>query len=372
MASTEIPPGSEPNEPRRSRGSRVLLGCAGFAIGAVIVILIVVAAFMAWMKTPGLPLEGRRLVDPGTVLYAELNVRPGDPVALELLGKVLGARSRERAMEKQEEIPGPLRWAFGRAAGGSSAPDLGKILPLIVMVTRQEGAEGVPSAALLALSFPKLGNRMRMVGWIVSLIAGWGGGDRDISAQAYRDEKLLTIDADGEKYWASFVGSDFLLARTETPLKWAIDRIKEPTPEGGAELLAARPEEALLYLGAREGYAGSVIDLFRRASPEFATVLGPLVEGAGAIRLWARLETPDLLSGEMRVAAGSPDEEEADEYAGSVTAVVRGGEITLALEPLPKEPGERHAWRVRVSGLEKVGIEALVHLEKAGAKPAKP
>ncbi len=408
--SSDILQGPEPIEPRRSRGSRVLVGCAGAAIGAVIVIIICVAAFVAWIRSPGVPLQGNRLVDRDTVLYAELNVSPGDAVAMELVSKAVGAQTREQAGDAQE-VPAPLRWALGRASGKPLTSDLAKTLPVIVMITRQDAGPGSRPPALLAVSFPKLGNRVRMAGWIASFVAGWSDDEGGFKGEKYKDETILAIrdDDDGGRsgeargssgygygssderddgtaesgdeggrdaadeesfgtVFVSIVGSDFLLARGADPLKRAIDRIKTPEPQAASTdppaVLAGRPEDALLYVAAREGHAAWAIDLLRRASPEFASLLEPLTERAGAFALWARLETPDVLAGEMRIGAGSPGEDEADEYAGSVTSVVGGEEIAFALEPLPRGPGVRHAWRLRVSGLEKAGIRALEHLEE--------
>jgi hypothetical protein len=365
MDPTDIPAGAEPIEPRRFRGNKLLVGCAGVAIALVIIAIAAGIAFMSWIRTPGVPLEGRLLVDRDTALYAEVHVRAEDQAVKEFLSRALSKESQE-AITDDAEMPEPLRWVFGGSPREATLEDLEKALPLIVMFTRQEAGEGVGAPGLLSVSFPRFGNRLRMVSWFISFILGWSEGEDRI--QSYRDESLLEIDADGFRYWVSIVGSNFLMSRVDAPIKWGIDRIKDSETatdaSGGSSLLNARPDDALLYMSTRPGFGNNAVRLVERGTPEFASILRPLVQDAGGFTLWAGLETPDLLVGEIHVAAGSPEEDEADEYSGTFTSVLPAGQLTMSLEPLPKRSGERHAWRVRISGLEAVALRTFEFLEE--------
>ena len=88
-----------------------------------------------------------------------------------------------------------------------------------------------------------------------------------------------------------------------------------------------------------------------------------MVQDSGPITIWANLETADVLSGEIHIAAGSVEEDEADEYSGRVTSVLPGGNLTFELEAIPKRLGERHAWRIRVTGLADVALGTFEILE---------
>ncbi|HXI04080.1 MAG TPA: hypothetical protein VNI57_12965 [Candidatus Saccharimonadales bacterium] len=350
MPSTEIPTGAEPIEPGKPRRSRLLIGCAVAAGAIFLICLVLVVMFVSWLRTPGEPLEARRVIDPSTILYAELHLRDDDEAARQFLLRMVGVQMEQGGVQ-DKELPEPMRWLVGSRRPG--AGDMGRILPVTLMVTRQEAAPGVPSRALLAASFPRLGNRLKLAGWMMGFVLGWKGKDSGTSVESYRDENLLQIDADGQGFWVSIVGSNFLLSRIDAPVKWAIDRIKEPAAESAAEpLLAARPDKALLYIAARKGYGNTAVNLIEKASPTFAAVLRPMFQDAGPVTIWAGLDSTDALTGEIHVAAAAPGEKEAEGWEGSVTSQLPGGQITMSLEQMTPKPGELHAWKVKVTGLE--------------------
>src|SRR5260221_13382842 len=95
-----------------ARGQKFLFGClAAFGV-AVLFVLVGGAFFVHWIKTPGVPLEGSRLLDPGTAVYLEGRLRPEDPGAREVVRAFLNA-SRHPQIPSDANVPGPVNWFLG-------------------------------------------------------------------------------------------------------------------------------------------------------------------------------------------------------------------------------------------------------------------
>lgn len=368
----ELPPaGPEPIEPGRPRRNRLLMGCLVAAGIVVVLILVSIFSFVTWIRQPGPVLDPALLVDRDTVLYAEVHLRPGDEAVRDFMLKAV-EQTRALVEQERQEAPEAFPWIFGGSREGPTAEDIEKNLPVVVIVTRQETGPGTVSRALMAVNVPRLGNRLRFVAWLMTLVMGWA--DEGGTVLEHRDEKIVSFQEGEERLQASVVGSSLLLSKETERIRWAIDRIKDAgsgEAAGGLppEIMASRPDSGLLFISARGGYAGQVVGLVRRGAPEFASVLDPMMEGAGPVTIRAHMATPDVLEGEIRVAAGSPGEEPQAEYAGTVTAVLPSGELTMSLESIPRGPGERHAWRMRVTGLGEVAFRSLEILDADERRP---
>jgi hypothetical protein len=310
-------------------------------------------------------------VDAGTAVYAELRLRAEDEAARELLRSVFEA-AQPRELPDEAEMPEPLRWALGGIPRRrASDKELNRILPIVVVQTRQEASPGAAGPPLFGVSFPRAGNSMRLVDAAMSFVIRRSreGARREV----HHGESLYRLSEGGRSLWACIVGTDVLIAADDGPVRAGIDRLlanaKGPPPED--PLMAARPADGVLYLAAREGHAPALGDLVGAAFPAVAEALRPALREAGPATLWARLRSADLLEGEIRVeepAAGpaAGRAREVPEVSGSLTAALQEGEVAFAFAPLPAEPGVRGAWRIEVRGLAAAARHALEALPRAG------
>ena len=354
------PPGAGPIEPRRRSRSPILVGCVGAAIALLALLLILIVSLFVWLRSPGTLVDGGRLADADTVLYAEFNVRPDDASVRAFLAKAL-EQSALRSARDGGGAPNPLELAFG----GSTPEKITRSLPVAIIVTRRESPPGTVAPAVMTISAPNVGKRMGLAFRVMSLFLRWSGKGQvgahgATTVVRFGEEGARGGGPGNEPGWAAMMGTTFLFSKSREDLEHAIDLIDAEDRAGPPEgILAERPDDALMFVSAKGGYAESVARLLETGTPEFASTLHPMLEDAGPVTITGRLESSDLLSGTIRVAAGSPGEEEQDEYAGKVTAVLPSGELTLSLTAIPRRAGERHAWEMRVEGLETVALRSL-------------
>jgi hypothetical protein len=112
-------------------------------------------------------------------------------------------------------------------------------------------------------------------------------------------------------------------------------------------------EEAALDFQVGRGVApGQLEDGGFIPGPELAQELELDVDRAG--------KGADLLEGEFRIAegtAGAPAG--SSEYTGTVTVPLEEGNVTFVLTPVTRAAGERHAFRIEISGLEAAARHAM-------------
>src|SRR6266850_7897519 len=92
-----------------ARGQKFLFGCLALFGAVVVLVLVAGALFVHWIKTPGVPLEGSRLLDPGTAVYLEVRLRSEDPGARDFVRAFLNA-SRHPQVPSDANVPGPVNW----------------------------------------------------------------------------------------------------------------------------------------------------------------------------------------------------------------------------------------------------------------------
>ena len=380
---TMQPESGAPIEPPRFRGRKLLFGCLGAFVAVVVIVVICIAAFVAWLRTPGVLMEGRSLVDARTAVYAETHLRPDDPGLLKIFDEMVQEQQnrRDRLVASDPNVTALIRSFLenlphrkGRQA------DLDKILPIVVVATRREAEGGGLSPLFFAISAPKVGNRLRFADLLGSFFMRWAKPDSDLRSERYGEEVLYLLDADGRKFWATIRGSDVLVTGEEAAMKETLDRLNgasgpaDPSGNELSALLARRPEKASLFLAAREGFASETVDTIADLVPAFGAALRPLVKDAGGIYLWGSLLGTDLLEGELHVlepALGRPEGGEPDGYSGAITAPYEEGDVTLRLDQIDPAPGDRQAWKIRIEGI----AHAVHHLfnemekrEKGGGK----
>jgi hypothetical protein len=346
-----------------ARGQKFLFGC--FAVFGVVVLLFLAAGalFVHWIKTPGVPLEGSRLLDPGTAVYLEVRLRPEDPGARGFVRAFLNA-SRHPQIAEDPNVPSPVTWILGgMPRRDASDAEVDKILPVVVVARREEGEGGAAGPPLLAVSFSPAGNSFRLVHSVFRFLA-WRG--TNIKKEVHAGEDLFEVEArEKDKdvpVWVSFVGTNLLLARDPDPVRRALDTLAEARSPGTAtppsSLLADRPADSFLYLATKPGYGEAAVEMVDVVSTAIAETLRPLVKGGAGLALWGSLRSADVVEGELSVKAAEGRGAAAD-LSGSVTLMIGKSPLDVSFEPLPPKPGASQAWKFRLGGLEALARRRL-------------
>jgi hypothetical protein len=343
-----------------ARGQKFLFGCLALFGVAVLLFLVVGALFVHWIKTPGVPLEGSRLLDPGTAVYLEVRLRREDPGARGFVRAFLNA-SRHPQIAEDPNVPSPVTWILGgMPRRDASDAEVDKILPVVVVARREEGTGGAAGPPLLAVSFSPAGNSFRLVHSVFRFLS-WRGSN--IRKEEHAGEDLFEVGAKVKDkdvpVWVSFVGTDLLLARDPDAVRGALDTMAEARSPGasapGSTLIADRPADSFIYLATKPGYGEAGVETVGVASTAIAETLRPLVKGGAGLALWGSLRSADVVEGELSVKAAEGRGAAAD-LSGSVTLLIGKDPLDVSFEPLPPRPGVSQAWKFRLSGLE-----ALAH-----------
>jgi len=375
--------GPKPIEPPRFRGRKFLFGCAGVAIALIVLVIVSIAIFVAWLRTPGVLMEGGSLVDAKTAIYAEAHLRPDDPGIVKFFKEAI-AKQREMqrdVLESDPNVPAflrPIMDNIPRRQAGQA--DLEKILPVVVVATRREAGPGETGPLFFAVSVPKIGNRLRVADFFASLFMRWARPESDLRMERYGDEVLYVADANGRKFWCTLRGSDVLVSGDEAAMKETLDRLEGPdrTPKEGEmqALLSRRPDTAAFFVAARDGFGPRAVATLEALVPAFGAALRPLAEGSGALVGWGSLMSTDVVEGELHLmepAAGGNGE--PDGYSGTITAPLKEGDVTLSLAEQSPGPGERQAWTVRLEGVSHAArhvLEKIDDRERRRERRAKP
>ncbi len=363
--------------PAAPRYRGLLVGCLG-AI-AIVVVLVVAGAllFRAWIHTPGLLLQGSRLVDGSTALYAEVQLRKEDQRTRDLFRAVIEAQQRQqREQLNRPEVPGPVRTILGfipqRTPGER---DIDKVLPVTLVMTRQEGTAGTDEPFLFAVSMPNAGNALRLVDKGMSFMVG--RAKAKARHEQHGGEEMFYMPGKPAGMWASIVGTDVLFSRNEGQLASAIDRLGRAgsgaADRSASEIFAARPADAILFMTSKAGHSGALADALETVLPAFGGAVRRLANDAGAVTLWGRLASADTVEGEMRIREkpGSAPATDLTELAATFTVPLAAGDVTVGLAPTAKEPGERAAFRFKLDGIGVAVRSGLIELDRAGHHPGK-
>lgn len=340
-------------------GRKFLLGCL-LASGAAIFLFVAVAiVFVTWVRAPAPPLEGTRLLDRSTAIYAELRLRSQDPGAREFARSFLTAmRQAQESAESTNGFRSVVRRIVGSAGRREvSEKEIERVLPVVVAVRREEGQEGRAGPAAYAASFAQAGNRVRVADWFFSF-AAWRG--RKVKAESHAGMNVYTIAVARAPMWVCFPGTDVLLSRDLDAAKSEIDayiRAASSGADGSAHpFLRTRPAEANLFIASKPGYAGQVAETLEPFAPSTAALVRKVVRGPEGMRFWAAMRSADRLEGELRLL--SPETKVSAEVerniAGEITVPVGVETVRMALEPMAAAAGETHAWKIRITGLEKI------------------
>jgi len=203
----------------------------------------------------------------------------------------------------------------------------------------------------------------------MSFMMGWRKSNARREQQG--NEVLYHLPGEPTALWTSIVGTDILFSLDEAPVRSGIDRLAR-TAQGGSDpnaaaILSARPADAILFMASRAGRGDLLIEVLETVVPAFGAAVRPLAKEAGEITLWGRLAAQDLLEGEMRIREkpGAPAAANPPEYSGTVTVPLAAGNITIALAPIPRQPGERCAFGMKMSGIEAAARSGLIEISRA-------
>jgi hypothetical protein len=329
----------------------------------VAVVLAARAAFLAWLRSPAPELDGARLVDAGTALYAELHLREGDAAALEFLRGLAAHDDTTGAHDRIAEL-------LARVAPhlSSREQEFDEALPLTLVWTRQEVRPGVAGPMLLAVGMPKAGNTPRLLGIAFSIGAWKQSGERQ--SARHRDVLMHTVSfkigALETSYWSAVVGSHILLSRDPDAVRSGIDRLLDGAGAGSRpalELLAARPADAAVYIAGRPGHAVAVAEALAEVSPELARAFWPALERADGAFLWAGLAAGDLARGELHVRPAPAADAPGAGPEPRLLIPLSTGAVAATIAPAGSA---RDAWSFEVEGLGALVLQAL---RAAGVEP---
>jgi hypothetical protein len=369
MTAAQPPPSSAPIEPPRFRGRSFLRGCVGVVIALVIVSAIAIGSCVFWIRQPGELIETGSLLDADTALYAELHLRPDDPGILKFFNEMVEEQQRtQQEVARSEEMPPVLRTIFGSLPQRQAdAKELEKILPVVVVATRQASEFTESSPFFFAVSLPKIGNRLRFADMFGSFMGKWLDPDLELQVEYYEDETIYVLDVEGRHFYLAVKGSDILVGQDQVQMHETIDRLSGPverlSPSMEA-LLERRPEDAALFIAGRDSLAESAVDLISTVMPGFESAIKPLAEGSGGMVLWARIKTTDLVEGELRIIKG-PGEigEPRDDYEGTISQETEDGVVSLNLTQIEPASDERHAWKIEITGVTYAAREGVRRLD---------
>ncbi|HZE88815.1 MAG TPA: hypothetical protein VE404_04660 [Verrucomicrobiae bacterium] len=349
-----------------SRGQKFLFGCLGCFGGIVVLVVVVLSLFVHWVKTPGIPLEGSRLYDAATAVYAEVHLRSEDPGAREFVRVFLNA-ARNPPIPDNAKVPVPMTMILGNLPRREATDaELDKILPLVLVMRRQAGPGGEAAAPMLGLSLSPAGNSLRILHAMFNFIA-WRG--KKIEKEVRGDQDIFRVNAESRgqevPVWVSFVGTDALLARDGDAVRAGVDTLAAAPAGAPSPLAALRPEQACIFLVAKPGYAGAALDTIAELLPGVADTLRPVVKGGSGLTVWGTLKSADILEGEVHLTGAAPGTvPAAADLSGKATLMIGPTPLDVSFEPLVAGAAPSPGWKLRVAGLEAAARARLLHVDR--------
>jgi len=209
---------------------KFLKGCA-IGCGVVLVLgMVSCVTFVVWLQQPGEMLETERLVSGDTTGFAVWALSLDDPGTGALVHGLLDSlkRSRDRF---ETPLPPVLDPWLKNLQHRRDQREIQKLFPLAVSWTMRPGGPEADDLHLLAISVEKLGNRGRLVDWIL----GWLLDRSDeVDSVVHHGERIYQVE-DGAAFFirrsnvvvASDLGNARLAVERLQPTLGATDRAGE-------------------------------------------------------------------------------------------------------------------------------------------------
>jgi hypothetical protein len=220
---------------------KVLIGCA-LGCGAVLIVgLLGMLGFFAWLARPGELLEPSVLLGPDTTGYAEWTLRMEDPGTRGFVIEALARAEEERA--KAQAVPDALMPWLSMFERDTPEEQVARILPLVAAWTLRSGASGEDDLHLFTVSLERMGNQLVFGDWMLGWFLGWAEG---VELLEHRGERLYVLaDRTGRRTTFFLRGNDVFVSTDPESARSAIDRMED----GGAS--EADTELARLFASVR-------------------------------------------------------------------------------------------------------------------------
>ncbi|HKQ62493.1 MAG TPA: hypothetical protein VJS92_14475 [Candidatus Polarisedimenticolaceae bacterium] len=355
------------------RGKRLLLGCGLGCAGLAVVVIAVVVTFFVWLARPGELLDPGRLLGAESVGFAEWNLRLEDPGTARFAQAFLSRGRRVQRDTGSAVLPPGALEPLIQLGSAQDERKLSKLFPLRLAWTLRAGREAGADEQLVSLSAAGLGNRLRLMDWMLDWIFSRNRSG-EVRVVEVAGEKLYEIRLRGGGQACFFIrGTDVLVTTDVDTARSAVERLTRPEPaprEATAldRLFAGIPDRPLRAALINPG--GELSRTWRRLAgapaPDAAATL--LAELSGAT-LAGSLDGEDF-TGQLELLA--PDAGWAASHAEPLLRELRAGfhETHVQLEA-PVVDGERIRVDFRVRELLG-GIDELMRRAKDAAGTAVP
>ncbi len=323
-----------------STGKKWAIGCALGCAGLLVATIVAVAFFASWVVRPGKLLEPVRLVGPDTIGFAEWTVRPDDPATDRFL-ELLLAGSRNLS-DRDQTIP-KLIDQIMKNQQVRQVDDLRRLLPISAGWTLRRRADDGREIHLFTLSLEGIGNRLRIVDWILGMAVG---RDSQSEVRVYRDENIYSFRLNGDGIAVVFIrGNDLFFTSDLATAEAAIDLLlglgpptkSPPAAEVAARLLSAIPPDRSLRAAIGDGEAVRSVVAAVFAAAEAAPPDPQIWRVVQALAVHANLDSDGALAGtiELTTDPAEPDPSLIDRLAADLSRIDSTGQ---RLEIVPSFP----------------------------------
>jgi hypothetical protein len=322
-----------------SRTKKILLGFGIGCGGLILLGLVFLISFFAWLTRPGELLEPERLVGSDTRGFVEWTLSLEDPGTKKFIEGLI-ERAQSRQNRPQTPLPPQLESLLLGWQEKRNRENLERLFPLSLGWTLRAGEEPGEDRHLFSASLKSAGNRLVFADWILAFTLGMSD-QREARRIAYGDETLYQFQMPGRDPLVVFLrGNDVFFTYDMATARQAVDRLTGPAPAAGEstgleELFAGVPEDRSLR-GALTNARTEIFRAWRKIAVrvEDPAELEEMTRSLQGAILSGNLAAEGQLEG--RLALLCPDEEWA---ARNVERAVGAFQDGLDYENLELESG---------------------------------
>lgn len=243
-----------------TRGKKFLIGC-GIGCGALILIAVVLmVTFAAWISRPGELLEPENLLSSDTLGFVEWTLSLDDPGTQQFMESLYERGQAQRA-DGQTPLPPELEKLLLGWQDKRNRESFEQLFPLSAAWLLRAGEETQPDRHLFSLSLQTAGNRLVFTDWLLGLTLRMTQ-EEELQVISYKDENLFLFDLPGKDPLVVFLrGNDVFFTYDLDTARQAVDRLTEPEPQrqpNAVEGLFARAPETQPLRGALSNARGEI------------------------------------------------------------------------------------------------------------------